>query len=93
MNTKAVRLYGASDIRLEEFSLPTLSPDEILMEVVTDTLCTSTYKAVKQGSSHKRVPPDIDKNPVIIGHEMCGKIVKVGDNLKGAWQEGQKVVI
>ena len=93
MNTKAVRLYGADDIRLEEFALPEITPDEILMEVVTDTLCTSTYKAVKQGPNHKRVPLDVKDNPVIIGHEMCGIIRQVGDNLKDSWQEGQKVVI
>ena len=93
MKTTAIRMYGANDIRLEEFELPAITEDEILMEVITDSLCTSTYKAVKQGVNHKRVPPDIDKKPVIIGHEMCGKIIEVGKNLKSDWKVGQKVVI
>lgn len=93
METKGIRLYGENDIRLETFTLPEITEDEILMQVVTDTLCTSTYKAVKQGSRHKRVPPDIGEKPVIIGHEMCGVIVEVGENLKAQWQEGQTVVI
>ena len=93
MKTKAVRMHGAYDIRLEEFELPAITADEVLMRVVSDSVCASTYKAIKQGSAHKRVPDDIAENPVIIGHEMCGQIVEVGDNLKNQWEVGQKVVI
>jgi threonine dehydrogenase-like Zn-dependent dehydrogenase len=59
MKTKGIRMYGAMDLRLEEFELPEIKEDEILMRVVTDSICASTYKAVKQGTMHKRVPPDI----------------------------------
>ncbi|MBE6630298.1 MAG: L-sorbose 1-phosphate reductase [Ruminococcaceae bacterium] len=93
MKTKAVRLYGANDLRLEEFELPEIKETEVLMRVVTDSLCTSTYKAVKQGAAHKRVPPDIAEKPIIVGHEMCGEIVKVGAQLTDKWKVGQKVVI
>ncbi len=93
MKTKAVRLYGKMDMRLEEFELPELGDDEVRMQVITDSLCASTYKAVKQGSEHKRVPDDIAEHPVIIGHELCGKITEVGENLKDKWHVGQKVVI
>lgn len=93
MKTKAVRMYGAMDLRLEEFDLPEIGEDEILMKVISDSLCASTYKAVKQGTAHKRVPDDIDKNPVIIGHEMCGIIQKVGAKAAGNWEVGQKAVI
>lgn len=93
MKTKAVRLYGAMDLRLEEFELPEIQEDEVLLRVVTDSLCASTYKAVKQGNAHKRVPPDIAEKPIIVGHEMCGEIVKVGKALEGQWKEGQKIVI
>ncbi len=92
MRTKALRMYGAYDIRLEEMELPEITEDEVLIRVVSDSLCASTYKAIKQGSAHKRVPNDIDKNPVIVGHEMCGDILQVGKNVDG-WQVGQKVVI
>ena len=93
MKTKAVRLYGAMDLRLEEFELPEITADEVLLRVVTDSLCTSTYKAVKQGTAHKRVPQNIAEEPIIIGHEMCGEIVEVGDNLKDNWKVGQRIVI
>ena len=92
MKTKGIRMYGANDIRLEEFELPEITKEEVLIRVVSDSVCASTYKALKQGSAHKRVPNDIDKNPVIIGHEMCGEIVEVGAEA-GDWKVGQKVVI
>lgn len=93
MRTTAVRLYGAMDLRLEEFELPEITADEVLLKVVTDSLCASTYKAVKQGTAHKRVPENVAEQPIIIGHEMCGEIVEVGDNLKNDWKVGQRIVI
>ena len=93
MKTMAVRLYGANDIRLEEFELPAITADEVLIRVVSDSVCASTYKAIKQGPAHKRVPNDVAENPIIIGHEMCGQILEVGENCKDSWCVGQKVVI
>lgn len=93
MKIKAVRLHGAGDLRLEEFELPEIGESEILMKVMSDSLCTSTYKAVIQGANHKRVPPDVSEHPVIIGHEMCGEIVSIGRKVKRGWTPGQKVVI
>lgn len=93
MKTKAVRLYGTNDIRLEEFELPEITEDEVLIKVVSDSVCASTYKAIKQGTAHKRVPLDIATKPVIIGHEMCGEILQIGKNVKGEWKTGDKIVI
>lgn len=93
MKTQAVRLHGEMDVRFGEFELPEIKEDEVLLHVICDTVCMSTYKAVKQGSKHKRVPNDIEKNPIILGHEMCCEIAQVGGALKDKWQVGQKVVI
>src|SRR5665647_132013 len=76
--TKAVRLYGTSDLRLEEFELPAIKEDEILAKVVSDSICMSSYKAAKQGPDHKRVPNNVAENPIIIGHEFAGEIMEVG---------------
>lgn len=54
MKTRAIRLYGVDDIRLEEFDLPEIGDDEILVKVVSDSICMSTWKTVKQGAKHKR---------------------------------------
>src|SRR5665811_2355482 len=78
MKTKAVRLYGKNDLRLEEFELPAIKDNEILAHIISDSLCMSSYKAAVQGANHKRVPANVADNPVIIGHEFCGEIVEVG---------------
>jgi len=90
MKTKAVRLYGKNDLRLEEFELPEIKDDEILALVVTDSICMSSYKAAYQGPDHKRVPNDVAENPIIIGHEMCGELVQVGSKYKGKFHAGQR---
>lgn len=51
MKTKALRLYGKEDLRLEEFELPEPKDDEILAKVVSDSICMSSYKAAMQGQT------------------------------------------
>lgn len=93
MKTKAVRLYGKKDLRVEEFELPQIKSDEILAKVVTDSICMSSYKAANQATDHKRVPNDVSENPIIIGHEFAGEIVEVGDKYKEKFKSGQKFSI
>ena len=93
MKTRAVRLYGEMDLRMEEFELPEMKEDEILARVISDSLCASTYKAAKQGSAHKRVPADVAENPVIVGHEFCGEIVKVGSKWADEFKAGDRFII
>lgn len=93
MKTKAVRLYGVGDLRLEEFELPAIKDDEILAHIFSDSICMSTYKAACQGSAHKRVPADIAENPVIVGHEFCGEIVEIGAKWQGRYEVGQRFTV
>jgi len=93
MKTKAVRIYGKDDLRLEEFDLPEMKDDEILAEVISDSICMSTYKATRQGSDHKRVPDDVHINPTIIGHEFSGIIKSVGKKWQHQFKAGDKFSI
>ena len=93
MKTKAVRLHGENDLRLEEFALPALKNDEILARVVSDSICMSTYKAAVQGVRHKRVPETITEKPVIVGHEFCGEILEVGRKWRTGFKPGQRFSI
>ena len=93
MKTRAVRLYGKDDLRLEEFELPQISEGEILAKVVSDSICMSSYKAAHQGTDHKRVPNDVAEHPTIIGHEFAGEIVEVGTKWKDAFKPGDKFSI
>lgn len=93
MKTKAVRIYGVNDLRLEEFELPEIGDDEILAEIVSDSICMSSHKLAMQGDAHKRVRAPLAKEPVIIGHEFCGRLIKIGKKWAGKFKEGQKFAI
>ena len=93
MKTKAVRLYGKNDLRLEEFELPPIKDDEILAGIVSDSICMSSYKAAQQGADHKRVPDDVHINPTIIGHEFSGVLLEVGKKWSDHFKVGDKFSI
>ena len=93
MKTKAVRLYGENDLRLDEFELPDIKDGEILIKIISDSVCMSTYKTAKQGAKHLRVPDNVAENPVIVGHEFCAEIVEVGGRWQGEYEVGEKVII
>jgi threonine dehydrogenase-like Zn-dependent dehydrogenase len=93
MKTKAVRIYGVNDLRLEEFELPEIKDDEILARIVSDSICMSSHKLALQGAAHKRIRYDLNKQPCIIGHEFCGILEKVGKKWAGKFKEGDKFAI
>lgn len=93
MKTTAIRLYGKKDLRMEEIDLPDIQEDEILAKIISDSLCMSSYKASTQGSDHKRVPNNLENNPIIIGHEFCGEIIEVGKKWKKQFSSGDKFAI
>ncbi|MDR0519415.1 MAG: zinc-binding dehydrogenase [Clostridiales Family XIII bacterium] len=93
METTGLRIYGKGDLRLETFELPKLKDDEVLVKIVTDSLCMSSYKASVRGSDHKRVPDDIAEAPTVLGHEFCGEIVEVGARRKKDFKQGQRFVV
>ena len=93
MKTRAVRLYGKKDLRLEEFELPPIKEDEILAKVVSDSICMSSYKASSQGTDHKRIPDDVAENPIIIGHEFAGELLEVGAKWADKFKPGDKFSI
>lgn len=93
MKAKAVRLHAANDLRLEEFELPEIKEDEILVKVVSDSICMSTYKCSILGVDHKRVHEDVAEHPAIMGHEFAGDIVKVGAKHQDKFKPGMKFTI
>ena len=93
MKAKGVRLHGANDLRLEEFELPEITDDEILVKVVSDSICMSTYKCAILGTAHKRVHEDVADHPAIMGHEFAGDIVKVGKNHQDTFKPDMKFTL
>lgn len=93
MKVKGSRLHGTLDVRMSEFELPELKDDEILAEIVTNSLCMSTYKAAKLGTGHRRIPENIATHPIITGHEFAGKILKVGRKWADEFKVGDRFSI
>ena len=90
MKTMAVRLHGVNDLRLDSFELPAIREDEVLVKIISDSVCMSSYKAAIQGEKHKRVPEDIAEKPIIIGHEFSGEILEVGAKWASQFKPGEK---
>ena len=80
METRALRLHGKGDLRLDTFELPPLAEDTILADISSNSICMSSHKATNQGAEHKRVPDDVADHPIIIGHEFCGTLIEVSNN-------------
>ena len=93
MKAKAWRLYGAKDARLEDVELEGAGEDGVVVEIVTNTICLSDYKALSLGAGHKRVPRDIAENPTMFGHEVSGIVREVGPKWASQFRVGQRVGI
>lgn len=93
MKTKAVRIHGKMDLRLDEIELPEVGPDDIRVKIISDSICMSTYKAAVEGGEHKRVPDNVEENPTIVGHEFCGVIDEVGANWQHKFKAGDGFAI
>ena len=93
IRNRAVRIYGREDLRLEEFDMPRMQEDEILVRPVTDSICTSTYKLAMLGQENARAHEDMAHHPCIIGHEFCGEIVEAGAKWRDSYKAGDRFII
>ena len=91
MKTLSCRLYGENDLRLEPMDLAPAGEDAVLVEIVSNSICMSDWKAVTLGTRHRRIPKDIATNPILVGHEVCGIVREVGTRWRGQFREGQRV--
>ena len=80
---KALVLKEYRRFALEDFAVPTLQPDEVLVRVRACGICGSDVHGM-DGSSGRRIPP------IIMGHEAAGEIAEVGSGVTG-WQTGDRV--
>ncbi|MBW4592146.1 MAG: zinc-dependent dehydrogenase [Brasilonema angustatum HA4187-MV1] len=80
---KAQVFRGVNQLSYEELPVPTLEPDEVLVQVQVVGLCQSDIKKI-------RYP--LYEPPRIFGHETAGTISAVGSQVKG-WQVGQRVAV
>ncbi len=82
----AATYHAPGDLRLEEIEKPTAGPGELLLKMRATATCGTDAKIFKHG--HPRLEP-----PQVIGHELAGEIVEIGEGTEGfAIGEGVQVI-
>ncbi|MBP9021048.1 MAG: alcohol dehydrogenase catalytic domain-containing protein [Syntrophobacterales bacterium] len=74
--------YNNNDVRLEEMPVPAIGRGEILVRVVASGICGSDVLEWYR----------IRKAPIVLGHEIAGEIVEVGEGVRG-WRPGNRVFV
>jgi len=64
--------YNNSDVRLEEQPVPAVGDDDILIKVMASGICGSDLLEWYR----------VKRAPLVLGHELTGKIVETGKNIK-----------
>ncbi len=75
--------YGSNDMRLEERPIPKTVPGSVLVKVEACAVCGSDLRIL--GDGNPRITP-----PRILGHEISGEIVEVGNGVTG-YSAGDRV--
>ncbi|GIY28652.1 sorbitol dehydrogenase [Caerostris darwini] len=86
-NLSAV-LEGVGNLRLENRNIPVPQPNEVLIAIHSVGICGSDVHYWKHG----RIGDFVVKDPMVLGHESSGTVVKVGDQVKNL-KPGDKVCI
>ena len=76
-----------------EVPVPEIGPDELLVRHDAVGLCFSDIKVIKLGQDHPRIYKDMEKDPVVLGHEVSLTVVKVGENLRNQYKPGDRFIV
>lgn len=79
--------HGPNDLRVEEVPRPQIGTDEILIKVLSSTICGTDLRILKGG--HRKYGLGTVRIP---GHEVTGEIVAVGDHVRG-YKAGQRYFV
>jgi L-iditol 2-dehydrogenase len=74
--------YNNRDVRLEEMPTPQIAPGELLVKVMASGICGSDVMEWYR----------IKKAPLVLGHEITGEIVEVGEGVE-QYQVGDRVFV
>ncbi|GAB7047693.1 zinc-dependent dehydrogenase [Catenuloplanes indicus] len=82
---KVVRFHAPGDVRFEDMPEPEAGPGEVKIRVRNCSTCGTDVKISKFG--HHHIHP-----PRVMGHEIAGEIVALGEGVEG-WVEGDRVQV
>ena len=75
---KAAVLHGPGHIRIQQVSIPEIGPDDVLIAVKTVGVCGSDVHYYVTG----RIGRYVVREPLILGHECAGEVVRIGQNVR-----------
>jgi (R,R)-butanediol dehydrogenase/meso-butanediol dehydrogenase/diacetyl reductase len=81
---RAAVYYGRQDLRLEAVPEPEPGPGDVKLRVLYNGICGSDLHEYYDGPITTRSTPHPltgVKNPVILGHELCGEVVALGSGV------------
>ncbi|KAF7265768.1 sorbitol dehydrogenase-like isoform X1 [Rhynchophorus ferrugineus] len=84
----AAILYGKNDLRMEQRPIPTILPNQVLLQMEVCGICGTDVHFLEDG---KLGSWSIDK-PIVIGHEASGTILECGSSVKHL-KIGDKVAV
>lgn len=90
---KAIVAYAPGDYRFEVVDTPRAGEGEMILKVEACGICAGDVKAFHGAKSFwggDGNPPYI-KAPMIPGHEFVGRVVEIGDKVKGNWKIGDRI--
>jgi len=92
---RAAVFYGREDLRLEDVPEPVPQRGEVKLRIHYNGICGSDLHEYYDGPITTRVEPHPltgVKNPVILGHEMCGEVVEVGAGVEDL-ERGDRIAV
>jgi L-iditol 2-dehydrogenase len=72
--TRAARLHGPRDLRVEELDVPPMGPDDVMVAVEAVGVCGSDMHYFDAGRNGQNVL----RRPTVLGHEAAGVVVAAG---------------
>ena len=74
---KALKIHGAMDLRIEDFHLEELTPNQVEISVAMGGICGTDLHYYKHGGFGQIKL----KEPMVLGHEVSGHISKLGSKV------------
>jgi L-iditol 2-dehydrogenase len=74
--------YNNRDVRIEEKPVPRIGPGEVLVRIIASGICGSDVMEWYR----------LDRAPLVLGHEIAGEVVAVGEGI-GQYKVGDRIAV